>query len=150
MRDSWLRKLYLMGWPNHEGVGIWESVGICAVVFQGWGEYYSGTRLAQNGKQEYTKNTVLEYWFSSTRTCMFSTRPSPGLLSPFSAWLEDFFAPPNYLTMSTILFRSCSCCWVLFWKPPIFSMPRPIIDQIYHFNESLSMLGRESRIASGE
>ena len=45
--------------------------------WQGWGEYYSGTRLAQNDKHEYTKNTVLEYWFSSTRTRMFSTRPSP-------------------------------------------------------------------------
>ena len=37
---------------------------------------YSGTRLAQNDKHEYTKNIVLEYWFSSTRT--LSTRPSPG------------------------------------------------------------------------
>ena len=44
---------------------------------QGWGEYYSGTRLAQNDKHEYTKNIVLEYWFSSTRTRMLSTRPSP-------------------------------------------------------------------------
>ena len=32
---------------------------------QGWGEYYSGTRLAQNGKHEYTKNTVLEYYSST-------------------------------------------------------------------------------------
>ena len=31
----------------------------------------------QNDKHEYTKNIVLEYWFSSTRTRMFSTRPSP-------------------------------------------------------------------------
>ena len=45
---------------------------------QGWGEYYSGTRLAQNDKHEYTKNNVLEYWFYSTRIRMFSTRPSPG------------------------------------------------------------------------
>ena len=27
---------------------------------QGWGKYYSGTRLAQNDKHEYTKNIVLE------------------------------------------------------------------------------------------
>ena len=47
---------------------------------QGWGEYYSGTRLAQNDKHEYTKNIVLEYWFSSTRTCMLSTHPSPASL----------------------------------------------------------------------
>ena len=32
---------------------------------QGWGEYYSGTRLAQNDKHEYTKNTVLEYYSST-------------------------------------------------------------------------------------
>ena len=44
---------------------------------QGWGEYYSGTRLAQNDKHEFTKNIVLEYWFSSTCTHMFSTHPSP-------------------------------------------------------------------------
>ena len=31
---------------------------------QGWGEYYSGTRLAQNDKHEYTKNIVLEYYSS--------------------------------------------------------------------------------------
>ena len=36
------------------------------------------TRFAQNDKLEYTKNIVLEYWFSSTCTRMFSTRPSPG------------------------------------------------------------------------
>ena len=28
---------------------------------QGWGEYYSGTRLAQNDKLEYTKIIVLEH-----------------------------------------------------------------------------------------
>ena len=33
--------------------------------FQGWGEYYSGTRLAQNDKHEYTKNIVLEYYSST-------------------------------------------------------------------------------------
>ena len=32
---------------------------------QGWGEYYSGTRLAQNNKHEYTKNIVLEYYSST-------------------------------------------------------------------------------------
>ena len=32
---------------------------------QGWGEYYSGTRLAQNDKHEYTKNIVLEYYSST-------------------------------------------------------------------------------------
>ena len=32
---------------------------------QGWGEYYSGTRLVQNGKHEYTKNIVLEYYSST-------------------------------------------------------------------------------------
>ena len=32
---------------------------------QGWGEYYSGTRLVQNDKHEYTKNTVLEYYSST-------------------------------------------------------------------------------------
>ena len=32
---------------------------------QGWGEYYSGTRLVQNDKHEYTKNIVLEYYSST-------------------------------------------------------------------------------------
>ena len=32
---------------------------------QGWGEYYSGTRLAQNDKHEYTKNIVLQYYSST-------------------------------------------------------------------------------------
>ena len=32
---------------------------------QGWGEYYSGTRLAQNDKHEYTKSIVLEYYSST-------------------------------------------------------------------------------------
>ena len=32
---------------------------------QGWGEYYSGTRLVQNSKHEYTKNIVLEYYSST-------------------------------------------------------------------------------------
>ena len=34
-------------------------------VVQGWGEYYSGTRLVQNDKHEYTKNIVLEYYSST-------------------------------------------------------------------------------------
>ena len=33
--------------------------------WQGWGGYYSGTRLAQNDKHEYTKNIVLEYYSST-------------------------------------------------------------------------------------
>ena len=33
--------------------------------YQGWGEYYSGTRLAQNDKHECTKNIVLEYYSST-------------------------------------------------------------------------------------
>ena len=32
---------------------------------QGWGEYCSGTRLAQNDKHEYTKNIVHEYYTST-------------------------------------------------------------------------------------
>ena len=45
---------------------------------QGWGEYYSGNRLAQNDQHEYTKNIVLEYNSGTDfRTLMFSTRPSP-------------------------------------------------------------------------
>ena len=32
---------------------------------QGWGEYYSGTRLVQNDKHEYTKNIVLKYYSST-------------------------------------------------------------------------------------
>ena len=34
-------------------------------TWQGWGEYYSGTRLAQNDKHEYAKNIVLEYYSST-------------------------------------------------------------------------------------
>ena len=37
----------------------WRQIG----NKQGWDEYYSGTRLAQNDKYEYTKNIVLEYWY---------------------------------------------------------------------------------------
>ena len=40
-------------------VGGWGTCG------QGWGEYYSGTRFAQNYKHEYTKNIVLEYYLST-------------------------------------------------------------------------------------
>ena len=41
---------------------LWgESTG----DWQGWGDYYSGTRLAQNDKHEYTKNIVLEYYSST-------------------------------------------------------------------------------------
>ena len=32
---------------------------------QAWGEYYSGTRLVQNDKREYTKNIVLKYYTST-------------------------------------------------------------------------------------
>ena len=32
---------------------------------QGWGQYYSGTRLVQNDKHEYTKNIELEYYSST-------------------------------------------------------------------------------------
>ena len=32
---------------------------------QGWGKYYSGTRLAQNDKHEYTKSIVREYYSST-------------------------------------------------------------------------------------
>ena len=32
---------------------------------QSWGEYYSGTRLAQNDKHEYTKNIAYEYYLST-------------------------------------------------------------------------------------
>ena len=35
------------------------------ILMQGWGEYYSGTRLAQNDKHEYTENNVLEYYSST-------------------------------------------------------------------------------------
>ena len=49
------------------------------LVHQGWGEYYSGNRLDQNDKHEYSESIVLEYWFSSTRTRMFSTRSSPAV-----------------------------------------------------------------------
>ena len=38
---------------------------ILLMNFQGWGEYYSGTRLAQNDKHEYTKNIVLENYSST-------------------------------------------------------------------------------------
>ena len=55
-----------------------RHVNSTQVSAQGWGEYCWGTRLAQNDKHEYTKNIVLEYWFPSTHTRMFSTRPSPG------------------------------------------------------------------------
>ena len=34
-------------------------------VLQGWGEFYLGTRLAQNDKHEYTKTIVLEYYLST-------------------------------------------------------------------------------------
>ena len=54
-------------WYSHDG----------NIHGQGWGEYYSGTRLVQNSKHEYTKNIVLEYWFSSIRTRMLSTHSSP-------------------------------------------------------------------------
>ena len=63
---------------------------------QGWGEYYSGTRLVQNGKHEYTKNIVLEYWFSSTRTPMLSTRPSPGVEWNYLSILKQTVAPLNF------------------------------------------------------
>ena len=35
------------------------------IINQGWGEYHSGTHLVQNGKHEYTKNIVLEYYWST-------------------------------------------------------------------------------------
>ena len=39
------------------------SSNVCGC--QGWGKYYSGTRPAQNGKHEYTKNIVFEYYSST-------------------------------------------------------------------------------------
>ena len=42
-----------------------KSEGFDSCGWQGWGEYYSGTRLAQNDKHEYTKNIVLEYYSST-------------------------------------------------------------------------------------
>ena len=55
-----------MGTP----ISVWYktkfgSQNILATNLQGWGEYYSGTRLAQNDKHEYTKNIVLEYYSST-------------------------------------------------------------------------------------
>ena len=38
---------------------------VAPIVYQSWGEYYSGTRLAQNDKHEYPKNIVLEYYSST-------------------------------------------------------------------------------------
>ena len=58
---------------------------------QGGGEYYSGTRLAQNDKHDYTKNIVLEYYSSTDLYwnvqylpqpwCQAITRTSTDLLS---------------------------------------------------------------------
>ena len=66
--------------------------GIYKQLEQGWGEYYSGTRLAQNDKHENKKKhcsqvLLLEYWFSSTLTHMFNTRPSPDLEAS-KIWIE--------------------------------------------------------------
>ena len=46
---------------------------------QGWGEYYSGTRLAQNDKHEYTENIVLEYYSSTDFPVLVRSVLAPAL-----------------------------------------------------------------------
>ena len=54
-----------------------SKCGYC--LSQGWRKYYSDIHLTQNDKHEYTKSIVLECWFSSSHTRMFSIQPSPGV-----------------------------------------------------------------------
>ena len=47
------------------GITWLQWINSSSPAVQGWGEYYSGTRLAQNDKHECTKNIVLEYYSST-------------------------------------------------------------------------------------
>ena len=39
----------------------WHQLTYCyPISYQGWGEYNSGTPIAQNDKHKYTKNIVVE------------------------------------------------------------------------------------------
>ena len=62
---------------------------------QGWGEYYSGTRLAQNDKHEYTKNIVLEYYSSTDFPVLvlvcWVLAPALPLTHTYEFVLLDFF-----------------------------------------------------------
>ena len=44
---------------------IHQYIPLTCCLWQGWGEYYSGSRLVQNDNHEYTKNIVLEYYSST-------------------------------------------------------------------------------------
>ena len=65
-------------------------------VWQGWGEYYSGTRLAQNDKHEYTKNIVLEY---------YSSTDFPVLVLVCSVLAPDLMCGHNYFPV--VIFFTC-------------------------------------------
>ena len=59
---------------------------------QGWGENYSGTPLAQNGKHKYTKNIVLEYYSSTDFPVLLLVCSCP---SPGQSILEAMFHTGN-------------------------------------------------------
>ena len=83
-------------------------------VCQGWGEYYSGTRLAQNDKHEYTKNIVLEY-YSSTDFPLLVLVCS--VLAPALTCVLSFFSHgvcwKNFRVLISVLAHGVlrSLCW---------------------------------------
>ena len=82
---------------------------------QGWGEHYSGTRLAQNDKHEYTKNIVLEYYLStdfptfSYSYVQYSTQP----------WSADTNKSPS--SLNNLLIYSPPTCNSLTCSSPIIT-----------------------------
>ena len=58
-----------------------QMMALCRSGDQGWGEYTTQVlvlpKLINMNTLKHCTRVVLEYWFSSTRTRMFSTRPTP-------------------------------------------------------------------------
>ena len=81
---------------------------------QGWGEHYSGTRLAQNDKHDYTKNIVLKHYSStdfpvlvlvcSVLAPVLITSINPyckdNCISSYLLWYEYALTYSSYLTLS--------------------------------------------------
>ena len=65
---------------------------VTGTVNQGWGEYYSGTRLAKNDKHEYTKNIVLEYYSSTDFPVLVLVCSvfAPAQLSTLQLWMLQY------------------------------------------------------------
>ena len=135
--------------PRLRGSSSWASI-----KRQGWGEYYSGTRLAQNDKHEYTKNIVLEYYSSTDFPVLILVCSvlAPALLRGSRLYIWDLQklpllsiswfwrnCGPSNCRFNFLLYRYAS--WVFFMSSMCFRVPHLCskIPKIYNWSMDIGV-----------